>query len=293
MANRERETPRPEDAGSGRFYSGATRRHRAEQPDRDAGERMDYGRSPWWGGHERRPARRRPEPDHQRERRAEYEPIAEPAPESSPFTRGPRWEREGFEQQRMRGGRDAGRRLEEEIGSERPFPEDFRSREWHGDETWRQRRWQREPLTAAEVMTRDPRTVTPDTSLKDVAGVMKSENCGIVPVVDDERRLQGVVTDRDVVIRTLAEGRSCDDAVAREIMTDDVEAVTPNDTVRHVIELMGQTQVRRIPVVDRQDRLVGIISMADIANRADYDEDLQDALERISARRSFWASLWS
>jgi CBS domain-containing protein len=293
MAYREHETPRAADVPNGRFYDGATRRHRSEDSERDAGERMDYGRSPWWGGHERRPARRRPESDRQRERRAEYEPIAEPAPEASPLMRGPRWEREGFEQQRLRGGRDTGHRLEDEIGAERPFPEDFRSREWHPGAAPQNRRWQREPLTAAEIMTRDPRTVTAETPTAEVAAVMKSENCGIVPVVDAERRLQGVVTDRDIVMRTLAEGRSCDGVTARDVMTDDVEAVTPNDTVRQVIELMGRTQVRRIPVVDRQDRLLGIISMADIANRADYDEDLQDALERISSRRSFWASLWS
>jgi CBS domain-containing protein len=294
MGNRDQDTPRADDALGGRFYTGATRRHRGEQPERDLGERMDYGRSPWWGGNERRPARRRPEGDHRREQRAaEWEPIAEPAPDASPLTRAPRWEREGFEQQRLRGGRDTGQRLEDEIGSDRPFPEDFRSREWHPGSAPRTGRWQREPLTATEIMTRDPRTVTPEMPLAEVASLMKSENCGIVPVVDAERRLLGVVTDRDLVMRTLAEGRSADGVVVRDVMTDDVEAVTAHDPVRQVIELMGRSQVRRIPVVDRQDRLLGIISMADVANRADYDEDLQDALERISARRSFWARVWS
>ena len=72
-------------------------------------------------------------------------------------------------------------------------------------------------------------------------------------------------------------------------MTDDVSAVTEDEPLTSVLDLMGRKQIRRVPVVDRNDRLLGIISMADIAHRADYDEDLQDAFERISSRRSFWS----
>ena len=74
-----------------------------------------------------------------------------------------------------------------------------------------------------------------------------------------------------------------------DVMTDDVSAVTEDEPLTSVLDLMGRKQIRRVPVVDRDDRLLGIISMADIANRADYDEDLQDAFERISSRRSFWS----
>jgi CBS domain-containing protein len=155
----------------------------------------------------------------------------------------------------------------------------------------RRSRWQREPLTAREIMTRNVKTVLRNSSVKEIAQIMKEENIGIIPVVDEQRRLLGVVTDRDIVVRVLAENRNVTDLKADDIMTDDIDAVTPDEEIRDLIELMGQKQVRRVPVVDRDDRLLGIISISDIATRADYDEELQDALERISARRSFWTSL--
>lgn len=157
--------------------------------------------------------------------------------------------------------------------------------------TGRRGRWKREPRVAREVMTRHVKSAHLDSRLREVARIMKDEDCGIVPVVDERGRLRGVLTDRDIVIRTLAEGRPPDDMRARDVMTDDVEAVTPDEDVHGIIAMMGRRQVRRVPVVERDDRLVGIISMADIATRAHYDEELQEALDRISARRSFWSRL--
>ncbi len=156
----------------------------------------------------------------------------------------------------------------------------------------RRNRWEREPSAAHEIMTRNPRTVFPDTPVRDIAQIMRAESTGIVPVVDESGRLRGVVTDRDVVMRTIAEGINPLEATAREVMSDDVEAVTPDESVHDVVHLMGRHQIRRVPVVDRDDRLVGIISLADVATRADTDEELQSALERISARRSFWRGLF-
>jgi CBS domain-containing protein len=158
-------------------------------------------------------------------------------------------------------------------------------------DTGRRGRWRREPLVARELMTRHVKSAHLDSGLREVARIMKDEDCGIVPVVDERGRLQGVLTDRDIVIRTLAEGRPPDNMRARDVMTDDVEAVTPDEDIHSIIAMMGRRQVRRIPVVERDDRLVGIISMADIATRAHYDEELQEALDRISARRSFWSRL--
>ncbi len=140
--------------------------------------------------------------------------------------------------------------------------------------------WQREPLSARDVMTRNPKTVTRQTSIREAAVVMRDENCGVVPVVDAVGRLEGILTDRDIVVRGLI-----DESTLRrieDVMTDDVSAVTEDEPLTSVLDLMGRKQIRRVPVVDRNDRLLGIISMADIANRADYDEDLQDAFERIS-----------
>jgi CBS domain-containing protein len=157
----------------------------------------------------------------------------------------------------------------------------------------RRQRWQREAITAGEIMTSGPRAARRETSLQEVAQIMKEESCGVVPVIDDEARLVGVVTDRDLVLRAGAQNLGFAETRAADIMTDDVEAVTPDEEVTDVIDLMAQKQVRRIPVVDRDDRLMGIISMGDIANRADYDEELQEALERISSKRTFWSRLWT
>ena len=148
--------------------------------------------------------------------------------------------------------------------------------------------WQREPLAARDVMTRNPRTVTRQSAHREAATIMRDENCGVVPVVDSAGRLEGILTDRDIVVRGVAHDRALDLRI-EDVMTDDVSAVTEDEPLTSVLDLMGRKQIRRVPVVDRDDRLLGIISMADIANRADYDEDLQDAFERISSRRSFWS----
>jgi|GEM_PF-190375 len=152
-------------------------------------------------------------------------------------------------------------------------------------------RWQREPLTAREIMTRGVKTVRRDSPLREVAQLMKDEDCGVVPIVDDKGCLVGIVTDRDLVIRAFTGGKTPDQLRAGDVMTDDVECVHPDEDIHSIISLMGKRQIRRIPVVERDDRVIGIISMGDIANRADYDEELQEALDRISSKRSFWSRL--
>ena len=153
------------------------------------------------------------------------------------------------------------------------------------------RRWQREPLTAREVMTRGVKTVRRDNPLREVAQIMKDEDCGVVPIVDERGSLAGIVTDRDLTIRAFTGGKSLDQLRVADVMTDDVECVHPDEDIHSIISLMGKKQIRRLPVVERDDRVIGIISMGDIANRADYDEELQEALNRISSKRSFWSRL--
>lgn len=172
-------------------------------------------------------------------------------------------------------------------------PDALSDREWGAPEPERRRaRWHREPLAAREIMTRNPRAAHPDSSIREVAQIMRDENTGIVPVVDEEERLQGIVTDRDIVMRSIPEGKDPTAMWARDLMTEDVDAVTPDESVHEVVRLMGDRQIRRVPVVDRDDKLVGIISMADVALRADYDIELQNALEEISSKRSFWSKLF-
>lgn len=152
--------------------------------------------------------------------------------------------------------------------------------------------WQREALTAADIMTMNIKSVEPDSGLRDVAEIMRQEDVGMVPVVRPDGRLFGLITDRDIVVRALAGGKPLDDFRARDLATRDIEVVEATDALTDVIALMGRQQVRRVPVVDDRDRLVGLVSMSDVANRADYHEDLQQAFQQISSRRSFWSRIW-
>ena len=152
--------------------------------------------------------------------------------------------------------------------------------------------WQKESLVASDVMTTRPRTVTPDTRLRDIADIMRTEDVGAVPVVHGDGRLWGMITDRDIVIRALAGDKSIDSCTAKDVATTDLDVATPDDSLSRIIELMGRERIRRVPVVDGSDRLVGIVSLADVAQHADHHEDLQHALRRISARRSFWSRIW-
>lgn len=152
-------------------------------------------------------------------------------------------------------------------------------------------RWQREPLTARDVMTRNVRTARRDSSLRDVARLMKEEDSGVIPIVSEHGRLEGTVTDRDLAIQAFSGGQPPEQLRAMDVMTDDIHAVTPDENLHTLVDLMAREQIRRIPVVERDDRLVGIVTLSDIAQRADGDEELQRALERISSRRSFWSRL--
>lgn len=137
-------------------------------------------------------------------------------------------------------------------------------------------------------MTEDPATVTPDTPIGDVARQMRDLDVGIIPVVDsqDSRRLRGVITDRDLAVRALADNLDAKAKVG-DCMSGDLETVNKNDTVARVMGVMRRNQVRRVPVVDREDRLVGIIAQADLAvdyAGSDFERELnvEDTVERIS-----------
>src|SRR3569623_3851949 len=148
--------------------------------------------------------------------------------------------------------------------------------------SWRQK----ESLAASDVMTTRPRTVTPDARLRDIADNMRTEDVGAVPVVHADRRLWGMITDRDIVIRALAGDKAIDTCTAKDVATTDLDVATPDDSLSRIIELMGRARIRRVPVVDGNDRLVGIVSLAGVAHHADHHEDLQHALRRLSARRT-------
>ena len=119
----------------------------------------------------------------------------------------------------------------------------------------------------SDVMTENPVYALPDDTVEKVAQLMKKEDIGPVPVVDDERnkRLVGIVTDRDLALKVVAEGRDPQTTKVEEVMTRKLITCRPDDDVESAMKAMAQYQLRRIPVVDEANRLVGIISQADVA----------------------------
>lgn len=122
-------------------------------------------------------------------------------------------------------------------------------------------------MQVREVMTADPACCTSDTALSDIALLMIDNDCGEIPVVDDleGRHLVGVVTDRDIVCRAVAEGKSPTDTTAADVMTDSVITVRDDADLDDCCKKMETHQVRRVPVVDEDGACCGIVAQADIA----------------------------
>lgn len=177
-----------------------------------------------------------------------------------------------------------------------------------------QHRLERSRLRCHEIMTRDLVVATRDTTLREVAIMMKEEDTGVIPVVEHDvttgngktqetqqhdgrsynrGKLVGLITDRDIVCRAVAENRDITTTRAEEVMSTDLYKGKPHDRVVDVISKMGDKQVRRIPVVSDSGRLLGMISMADIARETQEDRELGQALENISQESSFWRRLFS
>ena len=133
-------------------------------------------------------------------------------------------------------------------------------------------------MNIRDVMTTNPRTVSPNEPIQNAARIMRDEDTGAVPVVDNGRPV-GIVTDRDIVVRAVAEGQL--NRPVREIVTDSVITVSPDMSTREATELMSEHQIRRLPVVEN-DRLVGIVSIGDLAVKEGSDRRLGDALQSIS-----------
>jgi CBS domain-containing protein len=126
-------------------------------------------------------------------------------------------------------------------------------------------------LAIKDVMTPIPECCTPDDSVIEVARIMEQRDVGIVPIVESQetRRVVGVMTDRDIVLRVVAEGRDPNEVVCvREVMTQEIVTCSADADVLHVEELMKQHQLRRILVVDGEGALVGIVAMADVARHS-------------------------
>ena len=134
-------------------------------------------------------------------------------------------------------------------------------------------------MNIREVMTPNPRSVSPNDSIQNAACIMRDEDAGAVPVVDNGRAV-GIVTDRDIVVRVVAEGGQLNRPV-RDIVSSTLVSATPDMSTREAAELMSEHQIRRLPVVENH-RLVGIVSIGDLAVKEGKDGRIGDTLQHIS-----------
>jgi CBS domain-containing protein len=131
-----------------------------------------------------------------------------------------------------------------------------------------------------EVMTSNPCTIDADKPVSYAAKMMRDEDVGLAPVVEGDRLL-GTLTDRDIAIRVVAEGRDPDSTKVKDVASTDVVTVDPQQDLDAALRLMAEHQVRRLPVVEEDGRVVGVVAQADVARQAD-DLKTGEVVERIS-----------
>lgn len=140
-----------------------------------------------------------------------------------------------------------------------------------------------------EIMTRSVTTASREMSLQQVAALMRDGDVGSLPVTEEGGKLVGIVTDRDIVIRAVAEGKDVAATTIGEVMTTEIYAVRADDFVFEAIRLMGDKQVRRVPVINEESgALEGIIAMADVALETEDEREIAETLEEISSGAGFW-----
>jgi CBS domain-containing protein len=130
-----------------------------------------------------------------------------------------------------------------------------------------------------EIMTRDPELIDPNASIREAARRMKQEDIGALPVGENDR-LVGMVTDRDIAVRGVAEDRSPSSTSVRDVMSEKVYYCFEDDDVEEAARCMADNQVRRLPILNRDKRMTGIVSLADIAKT--HEECEKTALEGVS-----------
>ncbi len=133
-------------------------------------------------------------------------------------------------------------------------------------------------------MTRNPHCCLPNDSVQMAAQMMKKANIGSIPVIDDNqnRHLIGILTDRDLVLSVVVEGRGAKSTMVEEVMTQKVETCFVDDDLQVAIDKMSKFQYRRLPVVDADNKILGIIAQADIATRVDEPQETAALVKNIS-----------
>jgi CBS domain-containing protein len=138
--------------------------------------------------------------------------------------------------------------------------------------------------TCSAVMTKDPVCCLPNDMVAKVAELMKTKDVGSVPIIENEQTLKlvGIVTDRDLALKIVAEGREAKSTKAEDVMTRGVVTCRADDNLQTALAAMSEHQLRRIPVIDSNNRIVGIIAQADVATRVDQPEKVAAVVKGIS-----------
>ena len=131
-----------------------------------------------------------------------------------------------------------------------------------------------------DIMTSNPCTIDAEKSVAYAAKMMKEEDVGLAPIVEGEK-LVGMLTDRDIAIRVVAEGRDPDQVKVREVASKEVVTIDPQQDLDEALRIMAKHQVRRLPVVEEDGKLVGVVAQADIAREGD-DKQTGELVEEIS-----------
>jgi CBS domain-containing protein len=139
------------------------------------------------------------------------------------------------------------------------------------------------PMTCGELMTPSPTCCQPAHTVVEVAEIMQREDVGLVPVVEEpSHKLIGVLTDRDIVLNVVAAGRDPRGTAVSEVMTSDPASCQEQDSIETVMQQMASRQVRRIPIVDKDGAIIGIVSQADIATRLSNPRETGEVVQAIS-----------
>jgi CBS domain-containing protein len=135
-----------------------------------------------------------------------------------------------------------------------------------------------------EVMTNNPVCCLPNDSVAKAAGLMKSRDIGSIPVIENEQtqKLVGIVTDRDLALKVVAQGRDPKTTKVEAVMTHNVVTCRADDDLQKALDAMAEHQLRRIPVVNNDNKIVGIIAQADVATRVDQPEKTAEMVKEIS-----------
>jgi CBS domain-containing protein len=144
-------------------------------------------------------------------------------------------------------------------------------------------------IKCREIMTSNVSVGTVEMTLQDVAKLMKDKDIGVLPIVESgTNKLLGIVTDRDIVVRAIADAKESSTKVS-EVMSTELFTAKPDDFAFNAIRTMGEKQVRRVPIVNDDGILQGIVSMADVALEMEDEREIAETLEEISSGKAFWS----